>query len=81
MNPDTDKYEKVADYTYNNKGTGSDAAVVPFTNSYNAETVLGGDGNVSIQATKTLKNKELEANAFSFNITYVDGTPVTDAGR
>lgn len=44
-------------------------AVIPFVNAYNGQPgYLGGSGNVSIQAGKTLTNRPLEAGEFTFNV-------------
>lgn len=56
---------------------------VPFTNSYKADpAILGGEGNVKINATKTLTNRPMVDDEFSFVVTNMantdpDAEPVT----
>lgn len=45
---------------------------LPFTNTYNAEGELGGNGDASIAAHKTLVNDALEGNDFTFGVWSVD---------
>ncbi len=57
-------------YVYDNDAaTGNQTAVVPFTNTYNATGELGGNGDVSINATKTLTNRPMVDGEFTFNVT------------
>lgn len=57
-------------YVYDNDAeTENQAAVVPFTNTYKAEGQLGGNGAVSINATKTLTNRPMVDGEFTFNVT------------
>lgn len=63
-----------ADYTQsyvydNDDATENQTAVVPFTNTYKAEGELGGNGAVSINATKTLTNRPMVDDEFTFNVT------------
>lgn len=63
-----------ADYTQfyvydNDDATENQTAVVPFTNTYKAEGQLGGNGAVSIKATKTLTNRPMVDGEFTFNVT------------
>ena len=57
-------------YVYDNDdATENQTAVVPFTNTYKAEGQLGGNGAVSINATKTLTNRPMVDDEFTFNVT------------
>lgn len=57
-------------YVYDNDdATENQTAVVPFTNTYKAEGELGGNGAVSIKATKTLTNRPMVDGEFTFNVT------------
>lgn len=57
-------------YVYDNDAeTENQMAVVPFTNTYKAEGQLGGNGAVSINATKTLTNRPMVDGEFTFNVT------------
>lgn len=57
-------------YVYDNDdATENQTAVVPFTNTYKAEGELGGNGAVSINATKTLTNRPMVDDEFMFNVT------------
>lgn len=57
-------------YVYDNDNTTENqTAVVPFTNTYKAEGQLGGNGAVSINATKTLTNRPMVDDEFTFNVT------------
>lgn len=57
-------------YVYDNDAeTENQTAVVPFTNTYKAEGQLGGNGAVSINATKTLTNRPMVDGEFTFNVT------------
>lgn len=57
-------------YVYDNDdATENQTAVVPFTNTYKAEGQLGGNGAVSINATKTLTNRPMVDDEFRFNVT------------
>lgn len=56
-------------YVYdNNDATENQPAVVPFTNTYKATGELGGNGAVSINATKTLTNRPMVDGEFKFNV-------------
>ena len=57
-------------YTYDNDASSVDPmAVIPFTNTYKATGELGGSGSVSINATKTLTNRPMGDEEFTFNVT------------
>lgn len=57
-------------YVYDNDdATENQTAVVPFTNTYKATGELGGNGAVSIKATKTLTNRPMVDGEFKFNVT------------
>lgn len=57
-------------YVYDNDdATENQTAVVPFTNTYKATGELGGNGAVSINATKTLTNRPMVNGEFKFNVT------------
>ena len=57
-------------YVYDNDDATNDpTAIVPFTNTYKATGELGGNGNVSIKATKTLTNRPMTDGEFTFNVT------------
>lgn len=57
-------------YVYDNDdATENQTAVVPFTNTYKATGELGGNGAVSINATKTLTNRPMVDGEFKFNVT------------
>lgn len=57
-------------YVYDNDdATENQTAMVPFTNTYKAEGELGGNGAVSINATKTLTNRPMVDDEFTFNVT------------
>lgn len=59
-----------AGWTFDNDNTTENqTAVVPFTNTYKAEGQLGGNGAVSINATKTLTNRPMVDDEFTFNVT------------
>ena len=67
-------------YTYDNNGAVSGKAVVPFNNAYNAEGTLGGEGNTTIVATKSLTNRPIVDGEFKFNVynkAAADAAPVT----
>lgn len=66
----TDGADYTQSYVYDNDdATENQTAVVPFTNTYKAEGQLGGNGAVSIKATKTLTNRPMVDGEFTFNIT------------
>lgn len=66
----TDGADYTQSYVYDNDdATENQTAVVPFTNTYKAEGQLGGDGAVSIKATKTLTNRPMVDSEFTFNVT------------
>lgn len=57
-------------YVYDNDDAPENqTAVVPFTNTYKATGELGGNGAVSIKATKTLANRPMVDSEFTFNVT------------
>lgn len=60
------------DYTVSQTTTSSSQGVstleIPFVNTYTATGELGGNGAVSIEATKTLANAELSAGDFTFTV-------------
>lgn len=57
-------------YVYDNDdATENQTAVVPFTNTYKATGELGGNGAVSINATKKLTNRPMVDDEFTFNVT------------
>ena len=65
--------------------TADDAAATPapvtvaFQNSYEATGVLGGEGNVAINATKTLTGRATAAGEFSFSVRDARGDVVATA--
>lgn len=65
--------------------TADDAAAAPapvtvtFQNSYEATGVLGGEGNVTINATKTLTGRAAAAGEFSFSVRDARGNVVATA--
>ena len=65
-------------YAYTAGKTPEAAAVVPFENSYSAgPAYLGGEGDVQLEATKTLTGRDMAANEFGFTVTNVaDGSQV-----
>lgn len=66
----TDGADYNKSYVYDNDdATESQTAVVPFTNTYKATGELGGNGAVSINATKTLTNRPMVDGEFKFNVT------------
>ena len=68
--------EKVGEYTYKtggNPATGDDIPTVEFDNSFDAK------GSVAIEATKTLKNRPLNAGEFTFQVVDKNGTVVATA--
>ena len=66
----TDGADYNQSYVYDNDdATENQTAVVPFTNTYKATGELGGNGNVSIKATKTLTNRPMVDDEFTFNVT------------
>ncbi len=66
----TDGADYTQSYVYDNDdATENQTAVVPFTNTYKAEGQLGGNGAVSIKATKTLANRPMVDGEFTFNVT------------
>ena len=52
---------------------------VAFQNSYEATGVLGGEGNVAINATKTLTGRDAAADEFSFSVRDAQGNVVATA--
>ena len=66
----TDGADYNQSYVYDNDdATENQTAVVPFTNTYKATGELGGNGSVSIKATKTLTNRPMTDREFTFNVT------------
>lgn len=66
----TDGADYTQSYVYDNDdATENQTAVVPFTNTYKATGELGGNGAVSINATKTLTNRPMVDGEFKFNVT------------
>lgn len=66
----TDGADYTQSYVYDNDdSTENQTAVVPFTNTYKATGELGGNGAVSINATKTLTNRPMVDGEFTFNVT------------
>lgn len=67
--------------------TADDAAAAPapvtvaFQNSYEATGVLGGEGSVAINATKTLTGRAAAAGEFSFSVRDARGNPVATASN
>lgn len=65
--------------------TADDATAAPapvtvaFQNSYEATGVLGGEGSVAINATKTLTGRAAAAGEFSFSVRDAQGNPVATA--
>lgn len=69
----TDDEDHSQSYVYDNDdATENQTAVVPFTNTYKATGELGGNGAVSINATKTLTNRPMVDGEFKFNVTNAD---------
>ncbi len=65
----TDRANYNQSYVYDNDdATENQTAVVPFTNTYKATGELGGNGAVSINATKTLTNRPMVNREFRFNV-------------
>lgn len=59
-------YNKTVSYS---AGADAQAVTVPFENTYEAQTTtLGGNGSVSINATKQLTNRPLQDKEFTFNV-------------
>lgn len=66
----TDGADYNKSYVYDSDdATENQTAVVPFTNTYKATGELGGNGAVSINATKTLTNRPMVDGEFKFNVT------------
>ena len=63
-------------YTYDNTDSAYEPASVTFNNSYNATGELGGNGEVSIQASKELTNRDQVAGEFNFIVTDKAGNTV-----
>lgn len=67
--------------------TADDATAAPapvtvaFQNSYEATSVLGGEGNVAINATKTLTGRAAAAGEFSFSVRDARGDVVATASN
>lgn len=64
----TDGADYTETYVYDNDDATDQTAVVPFTNTYKATGELGGNGAVSIKATKTLTNRPMVDGEFRFNV-------------
>lgn len=65
-------------YTYtNNDQTQADVPTITFRNSYAASGELGGNGNVSLQATKTLTGRPMTAEEFTFHVVNADNAVVS----
>lgn len=57
-------------------------ATVAFENTYNANpTTLGGEGNVKINAKKSLTNRPMVAGEFTFNVKDKNQNPVTSGAN
>ena len=57
------------DYIYTTGQTPTEAAVVNFNNTYSAvPEYLGGEGKVSLEATKTLTGRDMKAGEFGFTV-------------
>lgn len=71
--------------TRNEVSTADDAMATPapvtvaFENSYEATGTLGGEGNVAINATKTLTGRAAAAGEFSFSVRDAQGNAVATA--
>lgn len=64
--------EKAFSYTTGQDVTEENKAVVPFVNAYDEKSIiLGGEGEVSLNANKTLTGRDQEAGEFRFEITNV----------
>ena len=64
-------------FVYDNDATTENTqAIIPFSNTYNATGELGGNGDVSLVASKTLDNADIAdyEGAFTFNVTASNGT-------
>lgn len=62
--------------------TADDATAAPaFENSYEATGTLGGEGNVAINATKTLTGRAAAAGEFSFSVRNAQGDVVATASN
>lgn len=64
-------------YVYSTATGNSDAAELPFVNTYNATGTLGGAGNVKIDAGKELTGRPQDAGEFSFVVTDIQDNVVT----
>ena len=60
----------------NDATTENSQAIIPFNNTYNATGELGGNGDASLIANKTLDNADIadDEGAFTFNVTASNGT-------
>lgn len=56
-------------YTYGNDGGGTENAVIPFTNTYEASGSLGGSGATSLSATKVTNGRDMTEGEFDFTVT------------
>ena len=56
-------------YTSTNQEGQQQAAIVPFTNTYEAMGTLGGEGAVKINATKTTTGRDMVAGEYNFTVT------------
>ncbi|HJI80377.1 MAG TPA: VWA domain-containing protein [Eggerthellaceae bacterium] len=72
---DDDSYKE--SFVYDNDATTENSqAIIPFNNTYNATGELGGNGDASLIANKTLDNADIAdyEGAFTFNVTASNGT-------
>lgn len=63
-------------FTYSSKDAPKETAEVVFDNAYDAEAVLGGEGTVSLKASKTLDGRDLEKGEFQFQVLNNQGTVI-----
>lgn len=64
-------------YTYTNAQGQAQPAVLTFYNKYEAGGTLGGDGNVALEATKTLNGTDMDAGEFTFLVKDKSGAEVS----
>lgn len=73
--------EKTFSYTTGQDVAEEDKAVVPFVNAYDEKSIiLGGEGEVSLNATKALTGRDQEAGEFKFEITNVKNGDLVASG-
>ena len=73
--------EKTFSYTTGQDVTEENKAVVPFVNAYDEKSIiLGGEGEVSLNATKTLTGRDQEAGEFKFEIANVKNGDLVASG-